>query len=122
MGAVYDSGAVPIAPSSAPAPAGRRFSRGFYESLARKASAAIPFSGVAPPLEMGFVTSLAHPDSVRCATLLPHSRRGRMARHLEALAGIADPRAVHFQDRKVLVEEVAGQNILSVRCEPDRFR
>src|SRR3954470_21839445 len=50
----------------------------------------------------------------------PH--RGWMARQLETLAGIGDLPAVNLEDRNVLVEIIADQQILSVGREHRPFR
>ena len=50
-------------------------------------------------------------------TLVPHPRRCRMPRHLEALASIDDLAAVDFQDREILVHIIPGQDVLAIRGE-----
>src|SRR6266446_5407788 len=58
-----------------------------------------------------------------CAPLLlAHPQRGRMARQLETFAGARDGRAIDFEDRYVLVEIVADQQIFSVGRERRPFR
>jgi hypothetical protein len=58
-----------------------------------------------------------------CApSLLAHPQRGRMAGQLETLAGVRDGRAIDFEDRYVLVEIVADQQIFSVGRERRPFR
>src|ERR1700733_5580871 len=57
-------------------------------------------------------------DSV-AAPSMSHPRRGRMPRHLEALAGVGDLGAVDLQDREILVDVISGQKIFAVRCERD---
>src|SRR5450755_4963830 len=49
--------------------------------------------------------------------LMSHPRRGRMAWDLEALAGVGDSGAVDLQDRKILVEVIAGQDVFAIRRE-----
>src|SRR5258708_7235110 len=50
----------------------------------------------------------------RRGVLMPHARRGRVSRHLEALAGIGDLGAVDFQDREILVHIIPGHAVVSI--------
>ena len=65
----------------------------------------------------------AHPVVNSCRRSISHCEfdphRGRMARHLETLAGIGDLRTVNLEDGNVLVEIIADQQILSVRREAE---
>src|SRR5262249_58251433 len=51
-----------------------------------------------------------------------HPDRGRVAGQLEALAGIGDLGAVDLQDRKILIEVIADQQIFPVGRERRPFR
>src|SRR6185312_5248428 len=53
---------------------------------------------------------------------MSHAGGCRMSRHLEAFAGVGDGSTVDLQDRKILIEEIAGQKIFAVGCERDSLR
>src|SRR6266478_2490652 len=55
--------------------------------------------------------------ATRVPLLRAHARRCRMARYLEALAGVRDRGPVDPQNRKVLIEVIADQEIAAVRRE-----
>ena len=56
------------------------------------------------------------------ALLLAQADGGGVAGQLEALAGVCDSRAVDLEDRYVLVDKVAHQQIFSVWRKPETFR
>src|SRR5437764_13435785 len=74
----------------------------------------LPPSVEAPP-------SAAPQDEVGGFLLLAQPRRGRVARDLEALAGVGDGGAVDPQDREVLRQVIADQQVFAVGREQRRL-
>src|SRR5579863_3386367 len=60
-------------------------------------------------------------NPISTSALMAYPRRGRMARHLEPLAGIGELAAVDLQDGEILGDIISGQKIFAVGREHDRL-